>query len=61
MKTVYAIMDGRARYDPDEALVISLCETLEEALEQKDEYGDAVMMACIKDEEGELTFVGLVG
>jgi hypothetical protein len=46
-------MDGRARYDPDEALVISLCET--------DEYGDAVMMACIKDEEGELTFVGLVG
>jgi hypothetical protein len=54
-------MDGRARYDPDEALVISLCETLEEALEQKDEYGDAVMMACIKDEEGELTFVGLVG
>jgi hypothetical protein len=61
MKKVYAIMDGRARHAPDEALVISLCETVEEALEEKDDYGDAVVMECTEDEAGALSFVGLVG
>jgi hypothetical protein len=45
----------------DEALVMSLCDTLEEALEEQDAYGDAVVMACAEDEPGALAFVGLVG
>jgi hypothetical protein len=59
--TVYAIMDGRARYAPDEALVMSVSDTLEEALQEKALYGDAVVMECTEDEAGALTCVGLVG
>jgi hypothetical protein len=54
---VYAMMDGRARYSDDDALVISVCEHLEEALAEKDDYGDAVVVQCEVDADGALRFI----
>jgi len=61
MKTVYAIMDGRARYTYDDALVISVCDTMEEALAEKDDYGDAVVVQCEEVADGAFRFIRTVG
>ena len=37
---MYAIMDGRYNTDPDRALVMEICDTREEAEENKSDYGD---------------------
>jgi hypothetical protein len=61
MKTVYAIMDGHVRYSDDDALVISVCDTMEEALEEKDNYGDAIVVQCEEDADGALRFIATLG
>lgn len=40
----YWIMDGRANYDIDSAVVISTCATLAEARAEVNDYGDAVIV-----------------
>lgn len=42
--TSYWVMDGRANYDTDEALVLCTCETIEEAYDIAPEFGDAVIV-----------------
>lgn len=40
----YYIYDGRYWTDPDRALVMTICDTLEEAREDVKDYGDAVIV-----------------
>jgi len=61
MKTVCAMMDGRAQESDDDALVISVCDTLEEALEEKDDDGDAVVVPCEEDADGALRCIMSIG
>jgi hypothetical protein len=44
VKQVYLVMDGRARYDIDRALVCTVAETLEEARADRPMYGDAAIV-----------------
>lgn len=45
MKYYYLIMDSRAITDIDNATVFEHCETLKEAKENKDDYGDDCIIA----------------
>lgn len=40
MKTVYELYDGRYLTRPERAICYEVCETIKEARQNKDEYGD---------------------
>lgn len=40
MPKMWAIMDGRAAYDEDDAVIFEVCETEKEANANKKDYGD---------------------
>ena len=42
------LMDGRARFNVDDAIVFSCCDSIEEAREEAPDYGDDT---CIVDAE----------
>jgi hypothetical protein len=44
MSKEYWIMDGRARFDTDRAIVCEICDSLKEAKSRVSEYGDAVIV-----------------
>lgn len=44
----YMIMDGRAHFDTDKAIVCEICDSLEEAKNNAASYGDD---ACVVDPE----------
>ncbi len=44
MSKEYFIMDGRARFNTDDAVVCEVCESLEEAKANCPDYGDAVVI-----------------
>jgi len=50
MDSKYWVMDGRARYDIEKALVLSTCSSLEEAKEDLEMFGDAVIVDVEKQE-----------
>jgi hypothetical protein len=61
MKIVYAIMDGRARVAYADGLVLSVCETKPEAMREKDEYGDAIVVQCEIGDDGTFRYMRTVG
>lgn len=53
MTIVYFIYDGRFHTDPDRALVMEVCDTLEEARKNRRDYGDdCVIVAHLADADG---------
>jgi hypothetical protein len=40
----YWIMDGRARFDQDRAVICEICDSLSEARANCSDYGDAVVI-----------------
>lgn len=46
----YWIMDGRARFDTDRAVVCEICNSFGEAMRRLDNYGDAVVVDPRTDE-----------
>lgn len=51
MGKIFLIMDGRANYDPDKALVMEVCKSRKEAEKHKVNYGiDCVVVEA--EEEG---------
>jgi hypothetical protein len=46
----YWIMDGRARFDMDIAIVCEVCDSLKEAKQMVSEYGDAIVIDPDTDE-----------
>ncbi|WKZ19755.1 MAG: hypothetical protein QY310_04140 [Candidatus Jettenia sp. CY-1] len=40
----FLLMDGRAWFDVDKAVVFEVCDSIEEARENKKTYGDAVVV-----------------
>jgi hypothetical protein len=43
-KKVYLLFDGRYHSDPDRAICLEMCESLSEARESINDYGDAVIV-----------------
>lgn len=53
----YAIYDSRYSTDPDRAVCFEICDTLKEARESKDDYGDgSVIVEHILEQTGERQF-----
>jgi hypothetical protein len=51
--TKFLIYDSRYNTNPDETMVLAVCDTIEEAEESKDEYGDNCVVVEEEIKEGE--------
>jgi hypothetical protein len=49
----YWLMDGRAAYDIDEAAVLHVCDTLEQAEAEINDYGADTCIVEISDDRGQ--------
>lgn len=48
----FLLMDGRAWFDIDKAVVFEICDSIEEARKNKKTYGDAVIVKAVaKDDQ----------
>ena len=52
----YWIMDGRARFDQDRAVVVEVCDSLDEAKEAMDEYYDGYDYVVVDTETEEIMY-----
>jgi hypothetical protein len=55
-KVQYWVMDGRANYDIDEALVLVNCKTLVEAFRNVDDYGADTCIVKVEGEQQKLIY-----
>ena len=46
MKKIWVILDARANYDKDRAVVFETCETESEAMRNRTDYGDDCVVRC---------------
>lgn len=56
LKHVYSLYDMRYLDDPDYAICFEVCDTLDEAKEAKEDYGNAVIVKETLRETGPNTF-----
>lgn len=63
MKTIttFELYDGRYLTDPDSAICFEVCESLEEAMQEKDNYGtDTVVVKAISEEIAPRKYMTLI-